>query len=148
MLRRPRVPSETNYPSTVSGEFALLLCQFGQFDGAFERAECCRRLARPDDVASQILWRTAEALVCIDRGAQHEAVSLAREAIPRLADTGMIEYRGHASRALAHALAKAGRQTEAVASASEAIGFLEQNGLFVSAARARAQLKEILGSPA
>jgi tetratricopeptide (TPR) repeat protein len=138
---------EASYLSTVSGEFALVLCEFGRFADAHERAEDSRRLARADDIASQILWRTAEALVLLDRGAQGEAETLVREAIAMLAETDMIEYRGHASRALARVLDRAGRRKEAAASIEEAIGFFERKGLVVPSERARVDLARILGSP-
>jgi hypothetical protein len=132
-----------SYLSTVSGEFARLLCDYGRFDEAHERAQTGRRLARADDVSTQCLWRMAEALVHVDRGDVSHAESLAREAIALLAETDMIEYRGHASRALARVLEAAGRRDEAAAAAREALSFYEQKGLVVPTERARADLSRL-----
>ena len=74
------------------------------------------------------------------RGDVSHAESLAREAIALLAETDMIEYRGHASRALARVLEAAGRRDEAAAAAREALFFYEQKGLVVPAERARGAL--------
>jgi len=137
---------ETNFLSTISGEYALLLCEFGRFDEAHEQVECSRRTARPDDVASQILWRIADSLVHLDRGAESEAESRAREAIALLAETDMIEYLGHANRALARVLESTGRREDAAAAAEEALGCFERKGLVVPAERARSDLAEILGA--
>ncbi|HMI72948.1 MAG TPA: adenylate/guanylate cyclase domain-containing protein [Solirubrobacteraceae bacterium] len=134
---------EMSYLSTVSAEFARLLCDYGRFDEAHERAETGRRLARADDVSTQCMWRMAEALVHVDRGDVTHAESLAREAIALLAETDMIEYRGHASRALARVLEAAGRRDEAAAAAREALSFYEQKGLVVPAERARADLSRL-----
>jgi hypothetical protein len=60
-----------------------------------------------------------------------------------LAETDMIEYRGHASRALARVLEAAGRRDEAAAAAREALSFYEQKGLLVPAERARADLSRL-----
>jgi tetratricopeptide (TPR) repeat protein len=134
---------EMSYLSTVSTEFARLLSEYGRFDEAHERAQTGRRLARGDDISTQCLWRIAEAGVHVDRGDTGRAETLAREAIALLAATDMIEYRGHASRALARALEAAGRRDEAASAAREALGFYERKGLVVPAERARADLAQL-----
>jgi ATP/maltotriose-dependent transcriptional regulator MalT len=134
---------EMSYLSTVSAEFARLLCDHGRFDEAHERAEAGRRLGRADDISTQSMWRMAEALVQVDRGDVSRAESLAREAIALLAETDMIEYRGHASRALTRVLEAAGRRDEAAAAAREALFFYEQKGLAVPAERARDDLARL-----
>jgi class 3 adenylate cyclase len=134
---------EMSYLSTVSAEFARLLCDYGRFDEAHERAEAGRRLGRADDISTQSMWRMAEALVQVDRGDVSHAESLAREAIALLAETDMIEYRGHASRALTRVLEAAGRRDEAAAAAREAVSFYERKGLAVPAERARDDLARL-----
>jgi len=82
----------------------------------------------------------AEAVVHVDRGDPARAESLAGEAVALLAETDMIEYRGHASRALARVLESTGRRDEAATAAREALCFYEQKGLVVPAERTRADL--------
>jgi class 3 adenylate cyclase len=134
---------ETSYLSTASAEFARLLCEYGRFDEAHERAETGRRLARADDISTQCLWRMAEAGVQAGRADTARAESFARDAIALLAETDMVEYRGHASRALARVLEATGRRDEAATAAREALAFYEQKGLVVPAGRARADVARL-----
>jgi hypothetical protein len=134
---------EMSYLSTVSAEFARLLCEYGRYDEAHERAETGRSLARTNDISTQCLWRMAEAVVYVDCGDPARAESLAREAIALLAGTDMIEYRGHASRALARVLEATGRRDEAATAVREALSFYEHKGLVVPAERTRADLSRL-----
>jgi hypothetical protein len=134
---------ETSYLSTVSGEFARLLCHYGRFDEAHERAQTGRRLARADDISTQSLCGMAEAVVHVARGDAAAADASARDAIALLAETDMLEYRGHAGRALARVLEATGRRDEAAAAVGEALSFYEQKGLVVPAERARAELARL-----
>jgi len=134
---------EMSYLSTVSAEFARLLCEYGRLDEAHERAETGRRLARADDISTQCLWRMAEAMVHVGRGDTAGAEALARDAIALLAETDMVEYRGHAGRALARVLEAAGRRDEAATAMRESLSFYEQKGLVVPAERARAEVARL-----
>ena len=77
------------------------------------------------------------------REAHDEAIELAGEAVALAAPLDFFDLKGYAHEALAEVLERAGRREEAVAAAVRAIGFYEQKGNVVSAARMRAVLDDL-----
>ena len=75
--------------STASAFLALALCALGRFDEAELFAATARSVAAEDDLASQVVGRSAMALVLASRDAFDEAERLAREAVQMYARSGM-----------------------------------------------------------
>ncbi len=92
----------------------------------------------PEDVWSQVAWRSARAKILAKRGELREAERLAREAAELIAETDALNMRAHALMSLVEVLAAAGRGEEAAESAAEALRLYEAKGNVVSAEKARA----------
>jgi Flp pilus assembly protein TadD len=126
--------------STLSANLALTVCLQGRFDEAEPFIEESREFASTEDIASQLGWRLAKAMVLADRGELAEAELLAREAVALAMGGDALDDQGEALSALAQVLVAAGRSEEAGALLHEAIDRYERKGNVVSAGRARERL--------
>jgi tetratricopeptide (TPR) repeat protein len=132
--------------STLSSFLARSLCLQGRFEEAEPFIDESRSLASSEDVASQTGWRTAKAMVLLDRGELDEAERLAREAVA-LAESGDApDEHGDALGMLAEVVILGGRPEEAGPLLREAIDRYERKGNVMSAARVRARLAAIAES--
>jgi ATP/maltotriose-dependent transcriptional regulator MalT len=134
---------ETNTLSTFSGNYGLVLTQLGRFDEAEARAATSRRLAATDDVASQVLWRIAQARVLVRRDRFADAEALAREAEALLEQADPLDLKAQVALTLGAVLGAAGRKDEAEAAIRGAVSLFEQKGLLPLAQRARMALAEV-----
>jgi tetratricopeptide (TPR) repeat protein len=116
------------------------VCLQGRFDEAEPFIEESREFASTEDIASQLGWRLAKAMVLADRGELAEAELLAREAVALAMGGDALDDQGEALSALAQVLVAAGRSEEAGALLHEAIDRYERKGNVVSARRARERL--------
>ena len=85
-----------------------------------EAAELCRaseRIAAPEDVATQALWRGVRAKIRAHEGDLDEADALAHEAVRLVESTDLLNDRGDALLDLAEVLRAGGRASEAEAAA-------------------------------
>jgi len=78
---------ETGYLSTNEGQRALILIDLDRLPDATDATRVCRRTAARDDVASQALWRSAEALL-----RSHDAASFLERPPPEM-DAGATIWR-------------------------------------------------------
>jgi tetratricopeptide (TPR) repeat protein len=69
------------HKSTAAANLAGALCALGRFDEAEEYASIARAVAAEDDVASQAIGRSVQAMVLAARGEHPEAERLARERV-------------------------------------------------------------------
>jgi class 3 adenylate cyclase/tetratricopeptide (TPR) repeat protein len=128
---------EASYLSTNEGMRALILVDLGRMDEAAQAAQVSRRSASPSDIASQALWRCAEALLLSREGRHSESVALAREAAVLLEPTDAIESRAHALMVLGRVLGRAGNLDAARHEVATAAGLYDRKGFVRSAAEAR-----------
>lgn len=126
--------------SPLSAQLARALCLQHRFEEAEPFIEESREIASSEDVASQVGWRAARALVLADRGELVEAEGLAREAVELAKSGDALDDQGDHLSVLAGILVAAGRSGEAAALFEEAIALYERKGNVVSAARARERL--------
>ena len=98
--------------------------------------EVCKRAASRDDLATQVLWRGARALVFARTGRQDEAVAIAFEGSRLAGQTDMVTFHADALLDLAEVLRLTGRFAEAIGVLDEAVGLYEQKGNTVSAGNA------------
>ncbi|MHB8642235.1 MAG: adenylate/guanylate cyclase domain-containing protein [Gaiellaceae bacterium] len=128
---------ERNVLSTFSGQYALMLGMLGRTDEAEARAATARELSASDDVASEVLWRLAQARVCAHRGQVAEGVALVDEVSALLRESDHTEMFALAATARATLFEAEGRQAEAKAALEEAARFYELKGLLPYAQQLR-----------
>jgi tetratricopeptide (TPR) repeat protein len=131
------------YLSTCAGGLAKTLAALGRLDEAEEWAGRSAELGVPDDVATQMLWREAQARVYALRGEPVEAERLAREAISLIGGSDDAVFQPDAWFTLGEILALARKTDEAEAVLEEALGRYEQKGNLVMADRTRRRLAEL-----
>ena len=136
---------ETAYRSTLSAELAHALYAQGRYSEAEKWSEVSEREASRDDVASQVVWRTARAKALAERGQFDAAERLGREALALVAESDFLDMRGDALLDLATVLRAADRSKEAADAAEQALKLYERKGNVVSAAKARAFAAEVVG---
>jgi class 3 adenylate cyclase/tetratricopeptide (TPR) repeat protein len=137
------VMGERNYISTTAGFLAEAHFQQGKMDVAESFVLQCRELAAPDDVVTQVLWRTVQAKILSKRGVRIEAERLARQAVDLIETTDEPDSRGSALLALAEVLLAAEKEEEAVAAAARAATSFEAKGNVVDSARARLLIERL-----
>jgi tetratricopeptide (TPR) repeat protein len=128
---------ERGFLSTIAGFLAQALCAQGEYDEAEHFSRVSEAAAAPDDVMSQVLWRTARAKVQAQRGDAEAAETLAREAVELAEGTELLNTQGDALVDLATVLTATGRREEALVAAEAAAERYEQKGNRPSLERAR-----------
>ena len=134
---------ERGFLSSIAGFLAHTLCALGEFEEADRFSRAGETAATPDDVLSQVLWRTARAKIRAERGDAEGAEVLAREAVGLAEATDLLNTQGDALLDLASVLAHGPRREDALAAAEEAARRFEQKGNRASLARARALAREL-----
>jgi tetratricopeptide (TPR) repeat protein len=129
---------DRNYISTIAAYLAEALYRQGRYDESDTFATFSAEVAAPDDLATQVLWRSVSAKLRARQGEFAEAERLAREAVElcRRADDP-IDDQANALMDLGHVLRMAGNHDEAAREAGHALALYEQKGNLVAAAAAR-----------
>jgi class 3 adenylate cyclase/tetratricopeptide (TPR) repeat protein len=129
--------------STTVAILAEAVCRLGRYEEAEELTGISEQTAAPDDVYSQVLWRSVRAKVLARRGQEEEAERLAREAVDMSEPSDFLHLRAHAYRSLGEVLWLAGG-TEGAAQAIEgAINLFRRKGNEVEAQREATRLEQI-----
>jgi tetratricopeptide (TPR) repeat protein len=122
---------------------AALLAQAVYAQGRLEEAEelclTSERHADPDDLSSQLIWRTVRARVLARRGGLEEAEALAREAVAIAARTDELVDHGDALVALADVLELRGDREGAREATQDALALYERKEAIVPAERVRSR---------
>jgi len=139
---------DEGHKSTGAANLARALCQLGRYDEAEEFAAIARNVAAEDDLASQAVGRSAEALVLAARGEFGEAELLAWEAVRLYADAESPNFQGDVWMDLAQVLRMAGKPAEAEQAAREALALYERKGNRPASESAREFIDEPGPSPA
>ena len=134
---------ERAYLSSIAGFLAHALLAEGKLDEAERFSRESEQAASPDDVLSQVLWRTARARILARRGDREPAEALAREAVGRVEPTDLLGTRADALVDLAEVLALAGRREDALAALGEASELYERKGNLTALAQSRARAREL-----
>jgi class 3 adenylate cyclase/tetratricopeptide (TPR) repeat protein len=137
---------EKSYRSTLAAVLAQVVYCQGRHDEAEELTRLSEQLAAPDDLASQVGWRSVRAKVLARRGELAEAELLGREAVELAARTDALDWRADALVDLGEVLRLAGRPADAAERLEEALRLYEAKGVLPAAERTRALLAE-LGQP-
>jgi tetratricopeptide (TPR) repeat protein len=139
---------ERAFLSSSAGFLAHALYGEGNDEEAERYSRESEDAAAPDDVLSQVLWRTARAKIWARRGHLDRAEELAREAVRLVEATELSTPRADALSDLAEVLAFAERRDEAVAALEQAARLHEQKGNVTGLGWARAAAEELRAAPA
>jgi hypothetical protein len=134
-----RLGERTNF-STMAHALSNAVYLQGRYDEAERLTEECERAARPNDIHSQILWRSTRAKVFARRQAFDEAERLAREAIEFAESSDFLLAHAAALADLGEVLELMGREEEADRTLIDAAALYERKGNVVAAGRCRARL--------
>jgi class 3 adenylate cyclase/tetratricopeptide (TPR) repeat protein len=113
-----------------------------------EADECCGRAAdagAPDDIVTQVIWRSVKAKILAHDRRCEQAQALAREAIALIEPTDLLSHRADAMLDLAEVLATCGHTDERERAVHAGLSLYEQKGNAIGAARARPLLVDRLG---
>ncbi len=128
---------EMSWFSTVAGLLGEAVLRSGRLEEAGGLAEESRDAAAPDDVYSQVVWRTVAAAVEARRGDTGNAERLAREAVDLVRRTDFLHLHWYALLGLARVLEASGSAVDAAAAADEAAEAARRKGSLVAETRAR-----------
>jgi class 3 adenylate cyclase/tetratricopeptide (TPR) repeat protein len=138
-----REQGDKGHLSTFAAELARLECDLGRYDEAEVLAEEGAELGGADDIATQVSWRCAKALVLAHRGDVVGGAKLAREAVDLASKTDAIEQQAGALMDLGEVLRVAKNASQANEAVAKALELYEQKGNVVMASKARTRLEEL-----
>ena len=128
---------ERTIRSTDAGYLAQALFALRRIDEAERFTRICREAAATEDLASQILWRSAQAKVLATKGQSEQAGALGREAVALGRTTDYVVMQADALMDLAEVGTLTGTRVDAVPLIEEAIHLYEAKGIVPAAERAR-----------
>jgi tetratricopeptide (TPR) repeat protein len=132
---------EHGWLSTILAGHADALYALDRYEEAYAATERSDEVGASDDLATQILWRSARAKVLARWGRPDEAEALAREAV-RIADsTEGTLWQADAYRALADVMAILRRPDEEGRALREALGRYEEKGMPIHVEEVRRRLR-------
>jgi len=128
---------ERAYLSSAAALLSHSLCSLDELDEAERFSQLSEEASAPEDVFSQVLWRSGRAKILARRGDLAAAEALAREAVALAERTDMLNTRGDTLADLAEVLTLGGRASEAAPVLEEAAKLFERKGNRVSLERVR-----------
>jgi predicted ATPase/class 3 adenylate cyclase len=137
---------EQGFQATAAAELAHALVEQGRLDEASRFASLSEASAADDDVASQVLWRSARAKILAATRAASGAESFAREAIAIVQETDDLNAHADTLADLAVVLVSSGRSEEASDVLDQATRLYESKGNLVGAEAARRRRADLRAS--
>ena len=134
---------EKSHFSSIAHALSNAVYMQGRDDEAEQLIRECEEATRPNDVHSQILWRSMRAKTLAHRGEFEEAELLGGEALAIASASDFHTAHADALLDLAEVHTLVGNPDAAAALVREAIGFYELKGNVLAAERAQSQLEEI-----
>jgi tetratricopeptide (TPR) repeat protein len=128
--------------STLAVMLGEALYLQGRHDEAFELTLVSENAAAPDDLLSQMVWRSLRAKVLAGRGKIDEAEALSRDAARLAVETDGLNSHADVLMDMAEVLRLAGNVEESVLATEEALLLYERKENLVSSERARGLLAE------
>jgi class 3 adenylate cyclase/predicted ATPase len=129
--------------STFAPWRARYLCALGRYEEAESLARKGQELGDPDDNATQVVWRQAQALVHAHHGRHAESERIAREAVAIDGAGDSLWQAGNSHCVLAEVLEAAGRREEAIAAWNDALERYDRKQVLPVARRVRERLAEL-----
>jgi ATP/maltotriose-dependent transcriptional regulator MalT len=137
---------EQGFRSTVAASLAHALVDQGRWEEAQRYARLSEASAADDDMASQVLWRTALARILAASGSASDGESLGREAVALVEQTDDVNMRADTLVDLAEVLVACGKPEEAAAALERGLALYEGKGNVPGAAAAGRRRDAIGGS--
>src|SRR5262249_12651675 len=134
---------ETSHRSSHCQALANAVYNQGRYDEAEALTHECEETSRPNDVHSQILWRSTRAKAIAHRGEFEEAERLAQEAVVFAAKSDFYPAHADALMDLADVFESRGDRNAAAAAIEEALEFCELKGNLATSDRACARLAQL-----
>lgn len=134
-LDRLQDMGERSLLSSAAALLAEILYRSGRLEEAMLMTTVSEAASAPDDVASQVAWRSVRAKVLAARGDLGPAERLAREAVTRGESTDYLNMRGEAHADLATVLRAAGKAEEADRALGAALDLFRRKGNEAAARR-------------
>ena len=132
-----REMGDSAFVSTIASFLAQALCARDAWEEAARYSRAGEAAASPDDVVSQMLWRTTRAKILAHEGDLERAEALTREAVQLGEPTDLLSTRADSLRDLADVLVLAGRREEGLGALDEAAALYAQKGNVASLRRVR-----------
>jgi tetratricopeptide (TPR) repeat protein len=129
---------ERAYLSTAAALLAHALGDLDELEEAERFSRISEEASSPEDVFSQVLWRSGRAKIRARRGELAEAETLAREAVALAEKTDLLNTQGDTLADLGEVLALAGQHAEAASVLELAAERFERKGNLASLQRVRA----------
>jgi class 3 adenylate cyclase/tetratricopeptide (TPR) repeat protein len=136
---------EMSWFSTVAGLLGEAVLESGRIEEAAGLAEESRDTAAPDDVYSQVVWRTVAAAVHARSGRAESAERLGNEAVDLVRRTDFLHLHWYALLGLARVLELSGRTEDAASAADEAAEAARRKGSVVAERRATGTAARLRG---
>ena len=134
---------ERGYLSTIAGFLSHALIARGEDADAERFSRECEEAAAPEDVLSQVLWRTAKAKLRARQGLLGEAEALTREAVRLSEPTDLLGTRAAALAELADVLELMGSRDAALATLRDSARLYESKGNVTALARVAAHAERL-----
>jgi DNA-binding SARP family transcriptional activator len=131
---------EKSHFSSITHALSTAMYAQGRYVESEAMTRECEEASRPNDVHSQILWRSIRAMTRAHAHDFETAMSLAREAIAYASESDFYPARADAHLAFAEVLELAGDMRGAADALAEAIRFCELKGNVFVAGQARGRL--------
>ena len=128
---------DTAFLSTTAAYLAQAIFAQGRLDEARRLTQISEELAAPDDLLTQVVWRSVRAEYLAGRDRLDDAEELAQEAVRIAEMTDFVSTRADALIGLAEILQRAGRPNEAKAVAADGLLLYDKKGNWVAARTAR-----------
>src|SRR5215216_6150464 len=143
-LERLEAMGERAFVSSLAALLAEVLYRQGRHDEAKRLVNRSREAAAPDDLGTQITWRTVRARILTATGRLEDAEADARQAVSLAEGTDWSAHHAAAYVALGGVLSERGRPQEAELAIRTALALDEGKGNIVAADEARALLSGLV----
>jgi tetratricopeptide (TPR) repeat protein len=137
-----RIGEKSHFSSLAHALSDVVFLQ-GRYEEAEQLTRECEEASRPNDVHSQILWRSIRAKVLAHKGDFDAAEELARVSVTFAAESDFHPAHAEALMDLAHVLELRGEREAAARSVEKAISFFGLKGNLPQVERARTVLAEL-----
>jgi ATP/maltotriose-dependent transcriptional regulator MalT len=126
--------------ATTTAMLAEAVYAQGRLREADELCQAAANAGAPDDIVTQVIWRSVKAKILARENRREEAEPLARAAVALVAPTDLLSFHGDAMLDLAEVLRASGRSGDAERAVRSALSLYETKGNTPGAARARSLL--------
>jgi class 3 adenylate cyclase/tetratricopeptide (TPR) repeat protein len=134
---------ERSHFSSIARELSNAVFLQGRYDEAEQLTRECEESSRPNDVHSQILWRSTRAKVLAHKGDLEAAEELARVSVAIASESDFYPAHADALMDLGHVLEVGGESDAAALAVQEAIRFYKLKGNLAQLERAHTVLAHL-----